>query len=88
MRLGGGIGSVAATRAARAASGRTQGNALAVIAADANKDAPATNVEETPTVPENPMTGGDGAVIDEGAVDGPFVTDDDSILEAEPEGPV
>jgi hypothetical protein len=34
------------------------------------------------------MTGGDGAVIDEGAVDGPFVTDDDSILEAEPEGPV
>lgn len=84
MRIGSGIISVASTRAARAASGRTQASGLAVIAADASKSVPATNVAVSPDVQANPMTGGDGEVIDEGVVSGPFVTDDDDVLTTEP----
>jgi hypothetical protein len=80
IRIGRGSLAIAGTRAARAGAGRTQANVLAGVAAESNPSVPATNVEETPTVPDAPMTGGDGAVIDEGAADGPFVPDDDSVI--------
>jgi hypothetical protein len=56
---------------------------LAGVAVESNPDAVATNVEETPTIPDAPMTGGDGLEIDEDAAEGPFVVDDDSVIETE-----
>jgi hypothetical protein len=78
MKLGRGSMAIAGTRMARASAGRTQANVLAGVATGANPDAVAANVEETPTMPDAPMTGGDGLEIDEGTSTGPFVTDDAS----------
>jgi hypothetical protein len=75
MRLGNNIAAMRARREGAAQAGRTQGSVLGQVAVGANPDSPAVNVEEEPDVPASPLFGGDGDVIDEGAVSGPFTDD-------------
>ena len=75
MRLGSGIAAMQARRAGVAQAGRTQGSVLGQLSAGASPDSPAVTVAEEPDVPASPLFGGDGDVIDEDAVEGPFTED-------------
>lgn len=83
MALGGTSRSIAQARTIRGQAGRTQGATLALAAAGIAPSAPIVNLPISPTVPETPLTGGDGLPFDEDAADSPFTPDDPDALAPE-----
>ncbi len=80
MPIGGTTRSIAQTRAIRAQAGKTQNAQLSLLASDVSAKTPVVNLEDEPDIHPLPLTGGDGAEVDEGAADTPFTEDDSGAL--------
>ena len=83
MPIGGTTRSIAQTRAIRAQAGKTQNATLSLLAADVSPKTPIVNLEDEPDIHPLPLTGGDGAAVDEGTADTPFTDDDSGALVSE-----
>ena len=80
MPIGGTTRSIAQTRAIRAQAGKTQNAQLSLLALDISPKTPTVNLEDEPDIHPLPLTGGDGAEVDESTTDAPFTEDSSGAL--------